>query len=299
MKLTLALVLSSATGTVGLPTKEAACAAQQQSHGCSTFCGFQGVLAGKEYVCMPTNGQAADFPFPITDEDREEYCAMVAGSHGCDDVCGFKWDKQAGECRSQESVSDLPLENIPRGDAPIIGGNGKFRYQYMPDLLQAPAGASLVNCHGLVTDKDNNIYLTYQNDNKTDSNCLIRWKPDGTGGEFMTGGGHALCDGTPHGLKITTEGQEQFLYHANNNQKLTKTKLDGSVLWQVNGLFGQDTNVYRPTWFATPPDSEYMYLCDGYGSNQVSCNGSECEQQLFKLFGEVFMLDVFLLCRLP
>lgn len=27
--------------------------------------------------------------------------------------------------------------------------------------------------------------------------------------------------------------------------------------------------VYRPTWFATPPASDYMYLCDGYGSNQV------------------------------
>jgi hypothetical protein len=49
----------------------------------------------------------------------------------------------------------------------------------MPELLQAPAGASLVNCHGLVTDAAGNIYLTYQNDGK-DQNCLIRWKPDGS-----------------------------------------------------------------------------------------------------------------------
>ena len=35
--------------------------------------------------------------------------------------------------------------------APIIGGQGAFRYQYMPDLLQAPKGAVLENCHGLVT----------------------------------------------------------------------------------------------------------------------------------------------------
>ena len=26
---------------------------------------------------------------------------------------------------------------------------------------------------------------------------------------------------------------------------------------------------YIPTWFATPPDSKYMYLCDGYGSDRV------------------------------
>jgi hypothetical protein len=37
------------------------------------------------------------------------------------------------------------------GAAPIIGGQGAFKYQYMPDLLKAPAGANMVNCHGLVT----------------------------------------------------------------------------------------------------------------------------------------------------
>ena len=61
----------------------------------------------------------------------------------------------------------------------VAGGQGKYRYQYMPQLLQAPTGASLVNCHGLVTDAEGNIYLTYQNDG-TDKNCLIRWKPDGS-----------------------------------------------------------------------------------------------------------------------
>ena len=33
----------------------------------------------------------------------------------------------------------------------------------MPDLLKPPAGANMVNCHGLTTDADKNIYLTYQN----------------------------------------------------------------------------------------------------------------------------------------
>merc|ERR1711871_1909240 len=105
-----------------------------------------------------------------------------------------------------------------------------------------------------------------------DQNCLIKWNPDGTGGEFMTGNGNTttLCTGTPHGLKITTEPDgKQYLYHANNNAKLTKTTLDGSIVWQVNGFFGQNTTEYRPTWFATPPDSKYTYLCDGYGSNNV------------------------------
>jgi len=159
--------------------------------------------------------------------------------------------------------------------APIIGGWGAFRYQYMPDLLTPPAGAHMVNCHGLVIDNSSRIYLTYQNDGKTDANCLIRWNPDGTGGEFLSGGNTTLCAGTPHGLKITTElassgAPEQFLYHANNNQKLTKTRLDGTIVWQRNGNFGQDPNVkYTPTWFAVPPRGKFIYLCDGYGSNNV------------------------------
>jgi len=153
---------------------------------------------------------------------------------------------------------------------PIIGGQGDFKYQYMPDLLKAPAGASLVNCHGLVTDADDNIYLTYQNDGKTDQNCLIKWKPDGTAGEFVTGQNSTLCSGTPHGLKIANEGGDVFLYHANNNQKLTKTTLDGTIVWQKEGNFGQDpAAAYRPTWFAVPPNSPFVYLCDGYGSNNV------------------------------
>ena len=45
--------------------------------------------------------------------------------------------------------------------------------------------------------------------------CYARFASAGTGGEFMTGGdaNGVLCGGTPHGLKITTEGDEQFLYH--------------------------------------------------------------------------------------
>ena len=135
--------------------------------------------------------------------------------------------------------------------------------------------------------QDKNIYLTYDNGGSSDKNCLIRWKPDGTEPVYLTGGNSTLCSGTAHGLKIAEEGGEVYLYHANNNQKLTKTTLDGTIVWcprslvirggddcvytrQKNGNFGQDPSApYRPTWFATPDKSEYIYLCDGYGSNNV------------------------------
>jgi len=169
----------------------------------------------------------------------------------------------------------LLAESVASDSAPIIGGQGKFKYQYMPDRLQLPSGALLVNAHGLVTDASGNIILTFEADKSNQTNCLARWAPDGTGGEFLTGGNTTLCSGTPHGLKIATEitatgGVEQVMYHANNNQKLTKTTLDGTVIWQKVGNFGQDPSVpYRPTWFAVPPRGPFVYLCDGYGSNNV------------------------------
>merc|ERR1712185_291110 len=102
----------------------------------------------------------------------------------------------------------------------------------MPDLVKPPPGAAVENAHGLVVDADKNIILTYQNDGKTDSNCLIKFAPD---------------------------GGVQYLYHANNAQKLTKTKMDGTIVWQRNGNFGQDPKVpYRPTWFSVPPKSDYI-----------------------------------------
>eukprot|EP00658_Telonema_sp_P-2_P036052 TRINITY_DN26136_c0_g1_i4.p1 TRINITY_DN26136_c0_g1~~TRINITY_DN26136_c0_g1_i4.p1 ORF type:complete len:259 (-),score=40.42 TRINITY_DN26136_c0_g1_i4:190-966(-) len=182
--------------------------------------------------------------------------------------------------------SERCIRDSPTAGA-IIGGSGKFRYQYMPDLLQPPVGAVMQNCHGWSVDEHENILLTYQNDGQTDPHCIIRWNPDGTNGTFVEDSTQ-LCAGTPHGLRITTEaGGKQFLYHANNAQKLAKTTLDGEIIWIREGNFGQNDTClpdscpqqscsctdgklpYIPTWFATPPNSDYSYLCDGYGSDHV------------------------------
>ena len=48
--------------------------------------------------------------------------------------------------------------------SPIIGGQGKFRYQYMPEKLKIPRGAKPLDDHGLVMDDKNNIILTYRPD---------------------------------------------------------------------------------------------------------------------------------------
>ena len=81
----------------------------------------------------------------------------------------------------------------------------------------------------------------------------------------MTGGGDALCSGLPHGIRHATEDGQEYFYHANvggagpADRKLAKTTLDGTIVWQVNGTFGQnDTRSYRPTWFGIPPSGPYV-----------------------------------------
>jgi len=156
----------------------------------------------------------------------------------------------------------------------------------MPELLTLPKGAQIQHAHGLEVDPSGNIYVTYVNwdngivSNGTDQHCLVRWNPDGTNGTWMDLGGTKLCSGTPHGLKIANEGGELFLYHANcgveaaryGSGKLTKTTLNGTVLWQHVGSFGQPTAAakdYRPTWWAIPPTGDFVYLADGYGTSNV------------------------------
>ena len=90
----------------------------------------------------------------------------------------------------------------------------------------------------------------------------------------------------PHGLRIAKEpnGTSVF-YMANNNAALFKTTLDGDVIWSVYNrpttdpagekktnatkcAFGAP-NGYCPTWFEHQPDSDYLYMTDGYGSNKM------------------------------
>lgn len=42
---------------------------------------------------------------------------------------------------------------------------------------------------------------------------------------------------------------------------------------------------YIPTWFATPPDSKYIYLCDGYGSDRVFAFDSTTGEFMNKTWG--------------
>lgn len=156
-----------------------------------------------------------------------------------------------------------------QADDPIIGGQGDFKYEYLPDRLQLPPTVNLQDAHGWVVDAQSNIILTYV-PKAPDTNCMLRWAPDGSS-PVPFGPGAELCAGTPHGLHLAVEDGVEYLYHANNNEVLHKTSLDAKLLWSVQGAPTDDPRFQpnKPTWFATPPGSDYIYMADGYGSNFV------------------------------
>jgi hypothetical protein len=110
--------------------------------------------------------------------------------------------------------------------------------------------------------------ITYQ-DKSDQSKCLLRWKASGYDKipEFL-GPGESLCQGVPHGLRAAVENNQTVLYHANNQQALHKTTVDGDILWTVQGKPNPDED-FSPTWFASQPESPYVYLADGYGASKV------------------------------
>lgn len=174
----------------------------------------------------------------------------------------------------------------------FLGDNKAYYYKYEPDLLPLPQGVALENAHGIHVSNDctenelecgPTIVITYQ-DKVDDSKCLLEWKA----GRYdqpakLLGPGSSLCAGVPHGLTAIeekgmgaiTSTATTYLYHANNDQHLSKTTTDGTVIWthQHQPPVPRDPNStepeFKPTWFAGQPNSPYLYLADGYGTSRI------------------------------
>ena len=166
----------------------------------------------------------------------------------------------------------------PEPEPHQIVGQGEFRYVYEETKLQMPPGANPPYSHGVELDDDANLYLTYF-DSADSGRCLLKWSPaDGYTKYEVIGHGSEMCQSGdhsngPHGLRISKEASGTYFYHANNNQALFKTTLEGKVLWSVYGNsshrvtksqpHGCVHGTYCPTWFGMQPDSDYVYMADG------------------------------------
>lgn len=157
----------------------------------------------------------------------------------------------------------------------FVGGWINWTYYYEPSLLPLPTDCSMEHAHGISIDDSNNIIITYKDMNDS-SKCLLKWNVEAYNKppDYL-GPGRTLCRGVPHGLTTLPHNEnerdrEYVLYHANNEQTIHKTTMDGRILWSTVGPPSNKTNdTYSPTWLAAAQDSPYVYLADGYGSNHI------------------------------
>ena len=171
------------------------------------------------------------------------------------------------------------------GSKEIIMGNGKdhvyrcihnWGNDSLPESHQY-GGAT----HGVAIDSQGLVYITHYGG----PGSIFVF--DGEG-EFIRSMGEIHSTngkGHGHGIDIRKEGNEEFIYLAPSESKLSFTKmtLQGEVVWQIGQKqLNKETSIwnqnekkpdekkpgYRPTNTSFRPDGGY-YLGDGYGSNYL------------------------------
>ncbi|HLT06397.1 MAG TPA: twin-arginine translocation signal domain-containing protein [Cyclobacteriaceae bacterium] len=147
-----------------------------------------------------------------------------------------------------------------------IIGHGTHKYKVIEGWGVLDAGKNPVNdCHEMVEDaKGRLIMLT----NETKNNILVYDKS----GKLLETWGHSYPGG--HGLTLSTEGDEQFLFITDTNRnQVIKTDLKGKEIFKLD--YPKEAGVYEyprqfvPTETAINPANGDIYVVDGYGQNYI------------------------------
>jgi hypothetical protein len=152
----------------------------------------------------------------------------------------------------------------------IILGSGSHKYECIHDWLVPPDNIRFGDTHGLAQDSKGRIYVGHTVNIASKSDDAIAVFDER--GKFLNSWG-ARFKGGSHGLDLRREGNEEFLYHCDTaNRKVVKTKLDGTVVWEIGtpeqaGVY-QSGKPYIPTNVAFSPNGDF-YVADGYGSNWI------------------------------
>ena len=159
---------------------------------------------------------------------------------------------------------------------PILG-TGPHVYECYHDWVTPPSSIVWGDTHGLAVDRHGFIYISHTvHPSSVSSDAILVFDPRG---KFVKSWG-AQFRGGGHGLDIRKEGSEEFLYHCDvAHRKVTKTTLDGQVIWEKgvpteSGVYPSEDK-WCPTNVAFLPDGD-LFVGDGYGSSYIhrySING--------------------------
>jgi len=177
-----------------------------------------------------------------------------------------------------KALAALGLVDFTRRDELIIG-HGDFRY-----TIDVNWGAlnshyyPVQDCHEMVMDKAGRIFLLT---NHTKNNVLIYDQS----GKLLDSWGTTYPGA--HGLTLSEEGGESFLYIADNNRhEVIKTTLQGREVMVLPAPLEspeyERAEQYIPTETTVAPNGD-IYVADGYGEQHILRYSSTGE--LLQVFG--------------
>jgi hypothetical protein len=166
--------------------------------------------------------------------------------------------------------------------APILG-QGDHRYEAIHDWGELPRTIKYGNTHGVCEDSQGNIYVHHTvNENSDSADTMVVFDPNG---KFVRSWGRQFKGGA-HGLTISKEGNEEFLYLCDFEHGIvTKRTLKGEEVFTL-GYPAESAAykpkdrassvVYRPTNVAIAPNGD-IYVGDGYGSSFINQYNQKAE----------------------
>ena len=164
------------------------------------------------------------------------------------------------------------------GTGRVILGQGAHRYEWVPDWLTPPPTIQWGDTQGIAQDAQGRIYITHTvHPSSPVGHAIVVFDKDG---HFLTSWGEQFRGGG-HGLDLRREGKQEYLYHCDTaHRAVTKTTLDGSVVWQkgapVEAGVYKDGSPFVPTNVAFGPDGGF-YVADGYGSSWIHQYSAQAE----------------------
>jgi hypothetical protein len=156
----------------------------------------------------------------------------------------------------------------------IIGGQGDWKFEYRPLIVLLPKEVrnNVQDGHGLALDPEAEVcYYTFH-PKKNYTQVLVRFSKTELP-QLLGDAGGILSSGIPHGLSFEYDRGVKYLYHANNAQRVTKTKVNGDVVWTTD--FSDWETRYHQYWPIRPtdaipvPGTDLLLVADGYGSSWI------------------------------
>jgi hypothetical protein len=147
-------------------------------------------------------------------------------------------------------------------------------YRFDHDYFKLPSGFPLGDCHGLVVDRRDHVFLLQQNGDDRHPAVL---EFDATGA-YVSGWGKRFCKGA-HGFAYDRRGDAEFVYIVDYELgEVVKCTLDGKELLSLPNPHHPayaKPGAYKPTDVAIAPNGD-IYVADGYGQSLIhrySANG--------------------------